>query len=162
LKMGRSTAESECAYINGLEKLLLSVAEKLPNVKFVIRCHPGESDSIWRNLTAKRSNIRVQSEGSLQVWMQAAEKVLYMAGCATGLEAYLAGLPALRFMLDSSFAFPNYGVSAHINQAFSNPEELVDILLNGYNQPHKLASERDRIFVSDHISIEARSSAQRI
>ncbi len=162
IEMGRSAAHAEATYWHALETILPVVAEQCPKYKFVVRPHPNESPEYWLRLARKHLNVLVESGGPLQPWLFAASAMVHMAGCATGLEAYLADVPAFRVMVNPSLIFPQYGLSCALNTAVQSAEELTSQIrkLDGNSETVRTAD--DQALVADHISMGPVLSAQRI
>lgn len=163
VQMGKDAANSESCYMLALSQTLRELAAMMPESTFVLRAHPGESVNYWQKLVAETPNITMSPPGgSLQAWIMAAKAVIYMSGCTTGMEAFLAGAKAVRFEIDSSLAFPAYGVSAHILPSARNAFELKAMLGDVAGYAAAADSAKDLAFVSRHISMTDIPAAERI
>ena len=162
VKMGKGAARSEGRYIMVLDQTLRELASLMPKTKFLLRAHPGESVSYWQRISAEMPNVTVLSaDGSLQAWIRAAKAVIYMSGCTTGMEAFIAGANAIRFEIDATLVFPTYGVSAHISPAARNAAELKILLSELEHSATAEDAAKDFAFVSQHISMTAVPAARR-
>ncbi|MFN7692337.1 MAG: surface carbohydrate biosynthesis protein, partial [Bacteroidota bacterium] len=71
-------------YLVALSKL----AEAFPQLNFVIRAHPSESEDAYHQLANHHKNIHVVKEGNVAKWIIASKAVIHY-DCTTGMEAAL-------------------------------------------------------------------------
>lgn len=88
---------------NHFVQLTNQLAEDHPDLNFVVRPHPAEKITGWKKRIIKRPNIHVVFEGGISPWIRAAKTILHN-GCTSGLEAYMAKIPAIAF---TPFSSPN-------------------------------------------------------
>jgi len=128
LQQGRDFSLSEARSLAVFIEFVPELSMAFPKTKFVIRTHPAENPSIWRNRFSNLANVEVVTEGSLQAWLKAVRAVIYFSGCMTGVEAKLARTPAIKVDVDPALRFPRLGLSAHINPSASGGSQLIDKL----------------------------------
>ena len=76
-----------CATIN-------CIASAFPDINFVFRPHPIASPEYWYSNLRKLRNLSIIYKGSVEPWIYSSKAVIH-AGCTTGLQAELAGVPAV-------------------------------------------------------------------
>ena len=83
------------------------MAERFSERELVLRPHPAENVSLWKELAASHSNLRVETGDTAQEWA-ARSAVVVHNGCTTGLEAALIGCPVLSFrpLISKDFDVP--------------------------------------------------------
>jgi surface carbohydrate biosynthesis protein len=72
------------------------IAQRLPELKFVVRPHPVENADVWRGRFAGAGNVEICDEGAATPWLSAARCVVHNA-CTTGIEAYLLDRPVVEY-----------------------------------------------------------------
>ena len=60
--------------------------------QIIIRPHPAEDHMEWNKIAKNFDNIKVIYEGSIIPWIYAAKALLHR-GCASSVQAYMAGIP---------------------------------------------------------------------
>lgn len=75
-------------------ELIPRLAGEYKNLNFVIRNHPSEDPTIWKNMASQHDNVIVEFEGSITPYIMASECILHF-GCTSGLEAYIMDKPSL-------------------------------------------------------------------
>jgi surface carbohydrate biosynthesis protein len=83
----------ELAAQNGLIGLLRELTESFPDVQFVLRPHPFESDVAYRVLCTS-PNFSIRQEGTSLEWLNAAAGLIHL-NCSTAIEAAMLGKEAL-------------------------------------------------------------------
>ena len=78
-------------------ELIIQLSEKFPEINFVIRPHPTEKISGWKQKLPIRNNIHVVSEGTINSWIRASMAILHN-GCTSGIEAYVTDKPAIAYI----------------------------------------------------------------
>lgn len=82
---------------NKFIELINHIAKQHKHTHFVVRPHPAEKLSGWKDNLLKRDNVHVIFEGGISSWVHASIAVLHN-GCTTGMEAYAAGVPAIAYV----------------------------------------------------------------
>ena len=78
-----------------LQHLVASIrllARTSPDLNVVVRPHPVESGSAWRDLIGPVPNVVVTREGSISAWVRSAVAVVH-TGDTTGFEVAVSGVP---------------------------------------------------------------------
>ncbi len=83
------------------------LGERYPDMKVIVRPHPGENHDTYRDLYKDLPNVEVIHEGGVMPWLRAAE-VLVHNGCFTGIEALLIGCPAIAYRPVRSETYDQY------------------------------------------------------
>ncbi len=76
------------------------IAKTNPDYTIVLRPHPSESLGFYKEALGPFENIKVIRSGSVLGWIRSAEVVVH-TNCTTGVEAILAGRPAINFLPDT-------------------------------------------------------------
>jgi surface carbohydrate biosynthesis protein len=100
-----------------------ALAAALPEVRFVLRPHPGENLERWRALLADRPNITVIHEGAVTPWLAAAKGLVHN-GCTTAIEGWFQRLPAIAY---TAVSRPGYDIRLPNDFSYevSEPESLI-------------------------------------
>lgn len=89
----RAQSQAAMGYLRFIENL----ATALPDVHFVIRPHPSESNIHWKKFIENRhDNLNVENEGSSHDFLYGVSAVIHN-GCTTGFEAYLSNVPCVAY-----------------------------------------------------------------
>lgn len=108
-----------------MRDVIRAVAHDFADRTIIVRPHPVESPTIWRDIAAEFANIRVTNEGQVNEWIGRAAAVVFQSGCATGVEAVLAGVPAVRFDGNDTVSEPNIGFSSRLGLPARSPSDVV-------------------------------------
>lgn len=147
-------------------EMVSSLSQKFPEKKFIVRPHPGEDMSVWQEITKNMNNVFVNRDGNVYPWLLASSGVIHN-GCTTGLEAIIAGKPALSYRPEKSDKYdiplPNavsiqidtlgelYKAITDISNHLSFNEEQQDVVQRNLYTPlsGSLSSEEIRDVFSD-------------
>lgn len=80
------------AYLEMLPKL----RQWFPDKKLIVRPHPSESSSFWRDALGHVPGLEVHEEGTATPWILASSCLVHH-GCTTGIEAELMGRPQVMY-----------------------------------------------------------------
>jgi len=141
-----SIVESENKNRQVLQKLLIRLANS-DTPQIVVRPHPMENIEPWEELISTCSiagKVRVVREGSHIPWTLAATLLLHTA-CTTGLEAAVAGIPAINVSREDYFN--KHYVSSLINPQLESVEQLLAVL--HIKDQENLTQELKKTYYSD-------------
>lgn len=110
----RDCVAYEMAMIRRLHELIPAIARRFPDRRIIVRPHPVESPELWRTLCKGLHNVEVHNEGPLSDWLGQAAVAVFLSGCASGVDACLAGVPAVRFENKGAGIDPDIGVSCRL------------------------------------------------
>jgi hypothetical protein len=100
------------------------LSEKYPNINFVLRPHPVESEKTWKQLIGNYENILVSNSGSVSAWLRQCTALIHN-GCTTAMEAAMSGVPILTYTpiedQKAEFYFPN-----RLGKKISDLQSLVE------------------------------------
>jgi surface carbohydrate biosynthesis protein len=96
LKRFASFQDHRREVLKGFVEALPKLARKLPDVRFIMRAHPGENEEIWKAAFAGLANVNVIREGSSVPWLVAADALIHN-GCTTAVEAAVIGLTPIAY-----------------------------------------------------------------
>lgn len=99
--MTRDYAEGRAAHKRALLESFLEMiprlADAFPAQNVVVRPHPVENPSVYRELAARHPRVHVVTDGGSPVpWLLAARALVHNC-CTTGLEAWMLGKPAVAY-----------------------------------------------------------------
>ena len=164
LERAKGAVSSECEYMIAFDKIIPQVAQRLPHLRFVVRGHPQESTALWNHLAAEHENIVIDNSGSLQAMMAASQAMVYLAGCATGIEASLAGRPAIKFEVNPDLKNPRFVLSFYLNEPSRNADEIVHQIREIEKLPAGVAVRRpqDDAILAENFALSEEPAAKRI
>ena len=136
----------EISMIPQLQALTVALARAFSQTPILFRPHPAEDPALWERAFAGLANVTVSSAGSFNDALSDAKAVVYVRGCATGLEAHFQGVPIIRFDGDGRTPEPGNWISSNIGFPATSADDVVAAL-------HKIAAgettaEADRAEVS--------------
>jgi len=117
----RSSIAHECDTLPLVRSSIDALAASFPTHRIVVRPHPVEDPSIW---VFDKPNIVLDDRRSVIESLQHAGCLVYVSGCTTGLDAYLAGVPAVRL------GRGGVGISAEMHAEALTPEAAVEAVQN--------------------------------
>ena len=79
--------EGEIASRKDFAKIVVEMAERMPQVNFVFRPHPVLCHKYWYERFNNISNITIAEKGPIHAWIYGSIATVH-SGCTTGLEAY--------------------------------------------------------------------------
>jgi len=127
-KLFLSCVEYEIAIAQEIGETVAKVANHFPDNRIVVRPHPIEEASVWESRFADIPNVTIRTDGAFTSWLPHAAAIVHVSGCGTGLEAHLAGVPAIRFEGSGRVADPNTGISSKLNIPAKNYADVINIL----------------------------------
>jgi surface carbohydrate biosynthesis protein len=123
-------------YIDAIQRM----ADKFPDINFIIRPHPSESEATYKSAFNKHENVFVNKSGNVAEWIFAAKGVIHY-DCTTGMEAVLAGKPTISFLPkvdDEILAWLPVAVSKKattINELITDVDSIIKGSFNHYLDP---------------------------
>lgn len=130
----RDASQFETAMIPQLENTVRTVASKFSDADIIVRPHPVEDPALWLNRFNDLKNVRVEAGGALTEWLNQCDVMVYLSGCATGVEARLHDVPAVHLAGDGTAPDPGFGLSSMLNApvcSASDVVERIEALLSG-------------------------------
>ena len=126
------------AFYDHLE-MLPKLARALPSsMQLIVRPHPAEDESHWKELLRNCENIRIVKEGEVTPWLLAARAVLSF-GSTTALQAAFNGIPVISYRVPRDEPAVNslaFDVATHV--------DTVDGLLQAMLNVDKLSEKETR------------------
>ncbi|WP_180271524.1 surface carbohydrate biosynthesis protein [Fredinandcohnia onubensis] len=106
--------------------MITELAEEFPAMNIVIRPHPGESFSTYKQQLSNYKNIHVIHEGNVINWLLASRVVIHN-GCTTGIEAFLLRKPVIAYL---PFTCDSYDVELpnKLSVVAYNTSEIIDFV----------------------------------
>ena len=106
-------------------EMLPELSRSLPGHRIVVRPHPSENHSRWRNEVSGMSNVHVVHEGAVAPWLMAADLTIHNS-CTTGVEAYLLERPVVAYQPVVSELFDSFLPHA-VSRIARTPQELATL-----------------------------------
>ncbi len=103
----KSIIDMEQANRAAMMAVLKELPARFPDHRLILRPHPSESLTIWREAAAGNPMIEVIREGPAVVWIMAADLLIH-TNCTTGVEALALDKPAICLMPSDSTANDRY------------------------------------------------------
>ena len=88
-------------------RMLRPLSAALTDHTVVLRPHPSEDHDAWRAEVKGLSNVKVRHEGSSLPWILASDAVIHNS-CATGIEAFVMGVPVVAYRPIKSKTYDSY------------------------------------------------------
>jgi len=145
-RFGRAARGMTLAYAEGLrdhkqalfedfQRLIPRLEKAFPEYIIIVRPHPTENQNVYREIAARCERVQVTNEGNVVPWLMATRALIHN-GCTTGVEAYLAGIPAITYRSTVNDDYDNgfYRLSNSMSHQCFSFDELRDMLqkvLNG-------------------------------
>ena len=112
----RAAIAHECDALPLISDTIDALAVAFPNRRIIVRPHPVENPSNW---TFSAPNIAIDTKNNIIDSLEAAGVVVFVSGCTTGLDAYLAKVPAVRL------GGGGIGISANMHPEANTAAEAV-------------------------------------
>lgn len=94
--MYRDLMQFESQRFNQYCRMLKLLARKYPDFNFVLRPHPGENLTKWKQELSEYKNLQVVCHGSVANWIFGSLGVIH-SDCTTGIESWAAGKPVIHY-----------------------------------------------------------------
>jgi surface carbohydrate biosynthesis protein len=157
-------AEAECRGFQAVLEAVDDLGREVPDLKLVMRPHPAEDSATWRNTLQHCANVTVIEGGSLAAHMEAADAVIHLPGCGTGLEAWLLRRPSISLDLAPGLKYPRFGLSSQTSAKANSIPELVALVRRACEAPDEMiaqAQEKAEL-VRQHVPFDAERVSTRI
>lgn len=129
--------------------MIFFCAKKHPKINFVLRPHPSEELSTWKEKLKSLSNVFVIRKKGVLPWILASEGVIHTS-CTTGIEAFVAGKPVYQYNpvyeKDMESVLPNR-VSTYIG----SKEEMADVIGFRKNEAKSLIDLEKKDILKKHL-----------
>jgi hypothetical protein len=111
-----------------IKAFVRSMSRVFPERRIVLRPHPSERETVYRDLASETKNMEVVTGTDPQEWIMAAD-LLVQTGCTTGLEAAILGTPTISLSHHPQPVGPFADVvSNRINPSVSTVDELIEAI----------------------------------
>lgn len=161
-KAMRKKIEDSTRMFNAFTALVAFLSEKHSDTHFVVRPHPVEKHSGWKQALAEYGNTSVIFQGGISQWVRASSAILHN-GCTTALEAYASGVPAIAYV---PFQSPvNREIPNRLSLKCSTPGKVSDIICRiekGEKAADHRTEENNKLFASRLDNISGQTAAERI
>ena len=128
LNIYQETSETECYDAAAVRSAIPELVRAFPEHKIILRPHPVENPNTWERLFAGAENVVISGTESLHTQMFASDAIIHVPGCGTGVEARLAGRPAICLNPGRDFAYPKLGISGRLSPTARDIPELLRLV----------------------------------
>lgn len=117
------------AVFEDFKALVPLLEEAFPAFNIVVRPHPTENQEVYRQIATRCQRVQVTNQGNVVPWLMATRALIHN-GCTTGVEAYLAGVPAVsyRASINPTYDEGFYELSNTMSHQCFNFDELQQML----------------------------------
>ena len=84
------------AIFEDFQILIPELEKSFPGYTIVVRPHPTENHEIYHKIAGRCQRVQVTNEGNVVPWIMATRALIHN-GCTTGVEAYIARVPAISY-----------------------------------------------------------------
>ncbi len=113
----REAIAHECDVLPLMSETIDALAAAFPMRRIVVRPHPVENPANW---AFSAPNIVVDTRNNIIESLEEASAAVFVSGCTTGLDAYLANVPGVRL------GRGGVGISANMHSEVNTPAEAVE------------------------------------
>ncbi|OUU23612.1 MAG: hypothetical protein CBB97_13215, partial [Candidatus Endolissoclinum sp. TMED37] len=119
-------------------KTLNDLTEKCPDVKIVLRPHPGENIFTWHKIFDGHKNIKViQDQQNTCCWIMASQ-YLISTNCHTSIESYLLGKQSINFAPIQNKDV-EFDIFKKVSHNVESSIELIEIVRNSLKNNYQLS-----------------------
>ena len=141
-------------------EFLKVVSKKFPEIKVILRPHPGENISIWRDICQDFENIKVvYDHQNTCSWILASQYII-STNCHTSMEAYLLGKQSINFAPIENKEV-EFEIFKKVSHNISKLDDLVNSFSNSLKNDFKIASkDYDIDYLLDNIANHEKDSIE--
>ncbi len=144
-------AAHQQAIFDHFRELIPLLGQWFPEQTIVLRPHPSENPSTWRDVAAGNPRVHVLHEGNAAPWLMAARLLLHN-GCTTAVEAAVLGTPSISYQPVRSECY-DYHLPNSLSHQAASPEEVrerIAAILAG--RLGRVDSEHSRAVLARHLA----------
>jgi surface carbohydrate biosynthesis protein len=145
----RASIAHECDVLPLMAATIAAVATAFPDRRVVVRPHPVEDPATWQ---FEQGNVVLDGGEGIVDALEKAGTAIFVSGCTTGLDAYLAGVPAVR--LGSG----GHGISAEMYDGVTTAGEAVEAVRRAKAWPGSIADHLAPLDLASHLVALYRAS----
>tara|TARA_B100001057_G_scaffold26592_1_gene24389 strand:- start:12347 stop:13714 length:1368 start_codon:yes stop_codon:yes gene_type:complete len=153
--------ETEKVFLKFLNEIK-EIAHELPSEKFILRPHPFENKSLYKNFYKDFENITIDSEGEIFDAISGAKYVIHL-NCGSSVDAFFMGVSSISIeYLNTPFLKSHAPLPSEISIPAENRKNLIEIIKKGFyfseNKKNKLFNE----FIEPFFFFNDGNSSQRV
>jgi len=144
---------------NNLNENLKKLVSQFPDEHFVLRPHPLENISFYKEYFKDDKNVSVDNEMNARGWILASKMVLHN-GCTTGLEAAILRKPVVAYqeIRNDRYDAMLFNEASISVTDFEHLKTTTDALLKEVNAEYRLSSDRMENVKAYYSNIESSAS----
>lgn len=138
----RGSIAHECNVLPLMAATIAAVATAFPDRRVVVRPHPVEDPATWQ---FEQRNVVLGGGENIVDALASAGTAIFVSGCTTGLDAYLAGVPAVR--LGSG----GHGISADMYEGVATAADAVEAVRRAATWSGSIADHLAPLDLASHL-----------
>ena len=144
------------------QMLVSRLGKWFPDHQIVVRPHPSEDHSVWRQIVNDDANVHINHDGNVVPWLMAS-RVLVHNGCTTAVEAAVLERPSISYQPVQSECYDYHLPNSLSHRAFEL-DEVRDYVQAIIDDRRGLIdeTERQRIFARHLADVTGPLAAERI
>ncbi len=146
----RGAIIQESTYIERTYQSVLALADAFPDRKIVLRTHPAENGSVWK---FSQPNISIDKSASIYDALESSGVIVYVSSCTTGLDAFMAGVPAVRI------GQGGHGISSEMHTMAESPQDVVTAVKAAKLWDGDMSNHVSSFSLCEHLTALCRSHA---
>ncbi|KAB2928681.1 MAG: hypothetical protein F9K30_00565 [Dechloromonas sp.] len=123
----------------------------------IIRPHPSETISVWKERLGALQKTRIIFEGEISPWLYASSGLLHR-GCTTAVQAYFSDIPSI-YILDAHASPKTATLPFQMSHAAANYDELVTLSRAAMEGS---LHRQDDVHAQEHVFTEPALATERI
>lgn len=146
-----------------MKALIPEVARAFPDRSFVVRPHPSENMTFWRDYLSDIKNVHVTAEGNVVPWLIGASALIHNS-CTTGIESYILDCPAIAYVPTNGAEEYGSNLPNLMSHIATTPREVMEKIETALGDQGLVAQddERTKLLSGFLASLEGTFSCERI
>jgi surface carbohydrate biosynthesis protein len=158
----KSAQVCEMENMAALRAALEPLATAFSNHKIVVRPHPVENPATWEHITSKMENVVVDAARSFAGQALAADAVIHLDGCGTGLEALLLERPTVCLAPVDGLLDPSLALASKLSPRARDAASLIELVEKALAEGERPATPAQMQLVDQHLTRPAEGVAATI
>ncbi len=148
----KSAQTCETESVAALRATLGPLAAAFPSHKIVVRTHPVENATTWEHITSKMKNVVLDNTRSFAEQALAADVVIHLDGCGTGLEALLLGRPTVCLAPVDGLLDPSLALASQTSPRARDAQALIELVGKALREGDRPPTPEQAKLVDQHLT----------
>jgi hypothetical protein len=135
-----------------LRAALAPLAAAFPQHKIVVRTHPVESATPWAHFISGIDNAVLDNTRSFPEQALAADAVIHLDGCGTGLEALLLGRPTVCLAPMDGLLDPSLALSSRTSPRARHAQSLIELVEEALREDDRPPTLEQAELIDQHLT----------